>query len=94
MDKNNVEMTRELLNCVHSLPKEALPACIWACKNPNYVYSMVDTAPYSKEKIDKLIQDCLERKDYLFLFLAVFKKQHDEKVLQECCTVKNPAPSV
>ncbi|WP_455792866.1 hypothetical protein [Amedibacillus sp. YH-ame10] len=38
-------MTRELLNCIHSLPKEALPACIWTCKNPNNVYSMVDIAP-------------------------------------------------
>lgn len=83
MDVTKVEMTRELLDCMHTLPKEALPACIWACKNSEYVFSMIDTKPYSKEKIDTLIQDCLERKDYLSLLLAVFKKQHDEKQAKE-----------
>ena len=57
------------------------------------VLSMLETEPYSTEKIDKLIQESLERKDYVLLLLSVFKKQHDEKILQERNIKKNPAPS-
>lgn len=78
MSENDIEMARKFLDGMRQLPKEARYACIWACDNMDFVYGTVDCEPYSVEKIDALIQDCLERKDYVLLLLAVFKKLHDE----------------
>lgn len=79
MDKRHMELTRDLLDCFHMLPKDALPACIWACKNREYIFTSILEEPYTKEENDTHIQDCLERKDYVPLLLALFKKQQHEK---------------
>lgn len=93
MDKQDIELTKDMLDCFHALPKEALTACIWAFQNTEFVQSVAETEPYEKERMEQLIKSCLERKDYLLLFIALYKKKHDEKVMLEH-SVKNPAPSV
>ena len=93
MNKNEIELKKQFLACFHELPKEALSACIWASKNMDEVNEMIDTKPYPTEVIDTMIQDCLDRKDYVLLLLAVMKKQHDEALLKHSDLGKNPAPS-
>lgn len=60
MDSTDIEMKRELLDCFHSLPKEAFPECIWACKHIDYIFSMIDADP--KIRLKNLYKSVLKIK--------------------------------
>lgn len=61
-----------------TLPDEAQRAISWLIKNIDIVDELTKNEKLTKEEIATLIQNALEKKDYISLVMVLYKQNRDQ----------------